>query len=59
MAGSKPKYEVFVSREGQDKNHYTKIGAAWEVAKEGISIQFDALPVDGKCVLFPIREKEK
>jgi hypothetical protein len=58
MAGSKPKYEAFVSREGQDKTHYTRIGAAWDVAKDGISIQLDALPHDGKLVLFPIRDKE-
>lgn len=59
MAGSKPAYEAFVSREGaDDKNFYTRIGAAWNVAKDGISIQLDALPHDGKLVLFPIREKE-
>lgn len=57
--GSKPKYEVYVSRQGtDDKNFYTKIGSAWLVAKEGISIQLDALPTDGRMVLFPIREKK-
>jgi hypothetical protein len=60
MPGSKPKYDVFVSRPtANDKNFYTKVGAGWAVAKEGISIQLDALPTDGKLVLFPIRVKDK
>ena len=63
--GQRPDYEVFTSRGGQDqqgseKNFYTKLGAGWKVAKGGISIRLDALPVDGKVVLFPVREdKEK
>lgn len=60
--GKKPDYDVFVSREiadsngGDDKNFYTKVGAAWHVAKNGISVVLEALPKDGKLVLFPIRE---
>ena len=57
MAGNKPDFKVLVSRtngEGEDaKTYYTQIGSAWKVAKDGISIQFNALPVDGKAVLFP------
>lgn len=56
MAGKKPDYDVFVSRENGDKNFYTRIGSAWSVSKDGISIQLDALPVDGKCVAFPRKE---
>lgn len=59
MAGSKPKYEAFISKQNaDDKSFYTKVGAAWEVAKGGISIQLDAVPVDGRLVLFPVREKK-
>jgi hypothetical protein len=59
MAGSKPDYSVSVSRKGSDdKNHYTTIGSGWKVAKDGISIQLDALPHDGKCVLFPRKDDE-
>ena len=62
MAGKKPNYKVLVSRdngEGEDKKtYYTEIGSAWNVAKDGISIQFNALPVDGKCVLFPRKSDE-
>lgn len=54
--GSKPDYGVFVSRKGDDgKNYYLSVGAAWNVNKDGISIQLQALPVDGKLVLFPTR----
>jgi len=57
MANKRPDYHVFVSREGGDRQtYYTRIGAAWNVAKDGISIQLDALPVDGKLVLFPPKD---
>lgn len=58
MAGKKPDYEVFVSQQSNDKNFYTRVGAAWNVAKGGISIQLQALPVDGKLVLFPPKEED-
>ena len=51
--GKKPEWKVLVSRESGDKNYYTEIGSGWNVAKDGISIQLSALPVDGKLVLFP------
>jgi hypothetical protein len=62
MAGKKPDYRVFISRKGEDKqgdekNFYTEIGAAWKVAEDGISIQLNAVPVDGRLVLFPLREE--
>jgi hypothetical protein len=57
MAGQRPDYGVYVSRKGSDdKAYYNRVGAAWNVAKDGISIQLDALPVDGKLVLFPPKE---
>ena len=56
MAGQKPDYKVFISREAGKKNHYTEVGAAWLVSNEGISIQLHALPTDGKLVLFPRRD---
>jgi hypothetical protein len=59
--GERPAYDVFVSRntaaEGEEpKNFYTKIGSAWNVAKDGISISLDATPVDGRMVLFPAKD---
>lgn len=60
MAGNKPDYEVFVTREGRDrKTYYTRIGAAWMVANNGISIKLDALPVGGEMVCFPPKEREE
>lgn len=59
MSGRKPDYDVFVSkeREGGDKPFYTRIGGAWNVAKEGISIELQALPLDGRLVLFPRKDE--
>jgi hypothetical protein len=59
MAGKRPDYEVFVSRKGSDdKNHYLRIGAAWKVGNDGVSLKLDALPVNGEAVMFPPRENE-
>lgn len=55
--GNKPSYEVFVSQENGGKNHYHRVGAAWNVAKDGISIKLAALPVDGNLILFPFKER--
>ena len=56
--GKTPDYRVLVSRQNGDKNYYTEVGSGWNVAKDGISIQLNALPVDGKLVLFPRKDGE-
>jgi len=53
MPGKRPDYEVFISQKNGDKNYYTKIGAAWNVASDGISIKLTALPIEGSLILFP------
>ena len=53
----RPDYEVFTSQKNGEKNFYTKVGAAWLVAKEGISITLHAIPLDGKLILFPPKEQ--
>jgi hypothetical protein len=58
MMANRPDYEVFVSHKNGDKNYYTKVGAAWNVASDGISIKLQALPVDGNLVLFPPKEPQ-
>jgi hypothetical protein len=59
LAGKKPDYAVYVTREGRDgKQFYTRIGSAWSVANDGISIKLDALPTNGEAVMFPPREDE-
>ena len=55
--GQKPDYSVSVSHQNGGKTHYTTVGAAWNVAKGGISVKLQALPADGSLVLFPYREK--
>jgi hypothetical protein len=58
MAGKRPDYKVLVSRENGDKTFYPEIGSGWNVVKDGISLQLNALPVDGKCVLFSREDDE-
>lgn len=54
MAGKRqPDYDAFVSNLNQGKQWYTKVGAGWKVAKDGISIKLEGLPTDGELVLFP------
>lgn len=53
MANKRPDYEVFTSQKNGDNTFYTRVGAAWLVAKDGISIKLQALPLDGSLVLFP------
>ena len=54
----KPDYEVFVSQKNGDKTYFTRVGAAWNVASDGISIKLQALPTDGSLVLFPPKEQD-
>lgn len=57
MAGQRPDYDVFVSQKTTDgKTFYTKLGGAWRVSRDGISIKLVALPVSGELVLFPSRD---
>jgi len=53
----RPDYEVFVSQKNGDRTWYTKVGAAWHVANDGLSIKLQALPIDGNLVLFPPKEQ--
>lgn len=59
MAGKKPDYAVYVTRENNGETFYTRIGSAWRVRNDGISLRLDALPVTGEAVLFPPREREQ
>lgn len=57
MAGKKPEWKVLVSRESNDKNYYTQVGAGWNVKNDGISVLLHCLPTDGKLVLFPNKDE--
>ena len=63
MAKKAIAFNVFVSNDYKDEDQkkqtfYTKIGAAFNVEKGGISVALNALPIDGNLVLFPPKEKE-
>ena len=55
--GKKPDFKVLISRQNGEgdakKTFYTEVGAGWNVGENGISIQLNALPTDGRLVLFP------
>lgn len=55
MPGKKPNLKVL---ENGDKNFYTEIGSGWNVARDGISVQLNSLPIDGKCVIFKRNAEE-
>ena len=59
----KPDYKVFVSRniakeDEEPNNFYTEVGGGWNVYKDGISNNLNVLPIDGRLVLFPAKEKD-
>ena len=57
--GNKPDFNVFISEKGKDdKIYYHRVGAAWNVSNDGISIRLTALPIDGNLILFPPREND-
>lgn len=59
MAGQRPDYSVFVSEKGKDgKSYYHRVGSAWCVSNDGISIKLLAMPVSGELVLFPPKSDE-
>ena len=52
MTNNKPAFEIFVVREGSNKKSYfTKSGS-------GYNADLIALPVDGKFILLPPKDKE-
>jgi len=57
---NRPRYQVFTSRVTKDgKTVFIKIGAAFTIKNDGLSVQLDALPINGEMVLFPPREKNQ
>lgn len=58
----RPDYEVFIVKEfgGEEKkSKWTKIGAGWSHKDgDGLNIQLDAIPVDGKLSIRKWKEKK-
>ena len=59
MIVKKPTFEAFATKQSGDRTRWIKIGAAWPHKESGgMNIQFDALPVDGRVVLLPVKDKQ-
>jgi hypothetical protein len=61
---TKPRYDVFVVREfdakGEKKSQFVRVGVAFPLNKKrGVSVQLDALPVDGKLVIILHEDKAR
>lgn len=62
-SNSGPDFIVYVVREsGEGRNSkafWSRVGAAWFHGKgEGLNVQLDATPLDGKLVLLPPRDDD-
>ena len=60
----KPDYEVFMVKDfgspKEKKSKWTKVGAGWTHQDgEGMNIQLDAVPVDGKLNIRKYRERNE
>lgn len=58
----KPDFNVYMVRDGgkSKKGFWTKIGAAWKHENgEGLNIQLEAYPTDGKLVVLPPKAKDE
>ena len=43
----------YKDEDDNEKTRYTQISVAFKVAKDGLSLTLNALPVNGQIVLFP------
>lgn len=56
---NRPDFGVFVSRKYGDKSFYTRVGSAWHVSNDGISIKLEPnIAISNECVLFPPKEDQ-
>lgn len=58
----KPDFTVYHAREytdanGEVKNYYTEIGAAWSIKDGGMSVALETVPLSGRMVI--LRRKDK
>lgn len=55
-----PSHIAYSVEEGSgDKNHWHKIGAAWPTKEGGLSLQLNALPLNGRIALRSREELER
>ncbi|MFZ4541265.1 MAG: hypothetical protein ACOYNL_05565 [Rickettsiales bacterium] len=50
--GNAPTHVAYQVKDGAQKSHWTRIGAAWAHKDgKGFSVQLDSLPIDGRSAL--------
>lgn len=55
----KPTHRAYVTKEGQDKTFWNRIGSAWEHKDgRGFYIKLDMIPVGGEIVIREIKSDE-
>lgn len=56
----KPSHLAYTVAEGKnDQRHWTKIGAAWPAKDDGLTLQLDAIPRDGRVTLRSVEALER
>lgn len=56
----KPSLHAWHVREsGNGKSYWTKVGAAWSNKDGGFTLQIDCIPLDGRIVCQPPKEKDE
>ena len=57
----KPSHKAVTVREGKDgtKDYWVRIGAAWTNKDGSLSVNLDALPVNGRIILFENKEESE
>lgn len=59
-SSKQPSHIAYSVVEGKkDQSHWSKIGAAWPAKDDGLSLQLDSIPLNGKIVLRSREELEK
>ena len=60
MKGKRPDFVVLVgTNRGRDRTHWREIGAAWwNASGESINVVLDAVPLSGKVLLAPPKERK-
>lgn len=56
----KPSHLAYTVSEGKnDQRYWTKIGAAWPAKDDGLTLQLDAIPRDGRVNLRSVEALER
>jgi len=60
MANQKPSHDVFtiIEKEGDQKNYWLRIGAAWTNQDGSLNITLNALPIGTQIQVREVREED-